>query len=84
MYSFGWSSSSVVIEGMFSIQNAGSENEQVVSRGGSFIGQTGFTSLGGNEFKAVDLSSTFVFKNTVQIAANTESFAIWAKSIDVS
>lgn len=46
MYSFGWASSSVVIEGMFSIQNAGSENEQVVSRGGSFIGQTGITSLG--------------------------------------
>ena len=84
MYSFGWTSSSVVIEGMFSIQNAGSENEQVVSRGGSLIGQTGITSLGGNEFKAVDLSSTFVLKNTVQIAANTESFAIWAKSINVS
>lgn len=84
MFSFGWVSSSVVIEGMFSIQNAGSENEQVVSRGGSFIGQTGITSLGGNEFKAVDLSSTFVLKNTVQIAANTESLAIWAKSINVS
>lgn len=84
MYSFGWTASSVVIEGMFSIQNAGSENEQVVSRGGSLIGQTGITSLGGNEFKAVDLSSTFVLKNTVQIAANTESFAIWPKSINVS
>jgi len=84
MFSFGWVSSSVVIEGMFSIQNAGSENEQVVSRGGSLIGQTGITSMGGNEFKAVDLSSTFVLKNTVQIAANTESFAIWAKSINVT
>lgn len=84
VYSFGWTASSVVIEGMFSIQNAGSETEQIITRGGSFIGQTGITSLGGNEFKTVDLSAPFLFKNTMQIAANTESFAIWAKSINVT
>ena len=84
VYSFGWASSSVVAEGMFSIQNAGSESEQVVTRGGSFIGHTGFTTMGGNEFKTVDLTSTFLLKNTMQIAANTESFAIWAKSINVT
>ena len=84
VYSFGWTASSVVIDGMFSIQNAGSETEQIVTRGGSLIGQTGITSLGGNEFKTVDLSAPFLFKNTMQIAANTESFAIWARSINVT
>jgi hypothetical protein len=84
VYSFGWTASSVVIEGMFSIQNAGSETEQIVTRGNSFIGQTGITSLNGNEFKSVDLSASFLFKNTMQIAANTESFAIWAKSINIT
>ncbi len=84
VYSFGWAASSVVIDAMFSIQNAGSETEQIVTRGGAFIGQTGVTSLGGNEFKTVDLSAPFLFKNTMQIAANTESFAIWARSINVT
>lgn len=84
VYSFGWAASSVVIEGMFSVQNSGSETEQIVTRGGSFIGQTGFTTLGGNEFKSVDLSSPFLFKNTMQIAANTESFALWFKSVNVT
>lgn len=84
VYSFSWTASSVVIEGMFSVQNSGSETEQIVTRGGSFIGQTGVTTLGGNEFKSVDLSSPFLFKNTMQIAANTESFALWFKSVNVT
>lgn len=84
VYSFSWTASSVVIEGMFSVQNSGSETEQIVTRGGSFIGQTGITTLGGNEFKSVDLSSPFLFKNTMQIAANTESFALWFKSVNVT
>ena len=84
VYSFGWTASSVVIEGMFSVQNSGSETEQIVTRGGAFIGQTGVTTLGGNEFKSVDLSSPFLFKNTMQIAANTESFALWFKSVIVT
>lgn len=84
VYSFGWTASSVVIEGLFSVQNSGSETEQIVTRGGSFIGQTGITTLGGNEFKSVDLSSPFLFKNTMQIAANTESFALWLKSVNVT
>lgn len=84
VYSFSWTASSVVIEGTFSVQNSGSETEQIVTRGGSFIGQTGITTLGGNEFKSVDLSSPFLFKNTMQIAANTESFALWFKSVNVT
>ena len=84
VYSFSWTASSVVIEGMFSVQNSGSETEQIVTRVGSFIGQTGITTLGGNEFKSVDLSSPFLFKNTMQIAANTESFALWFKSVNVT
>lgn len=84
VYSFGWTASSVVIEGMFSVQNSGSETEQIVTRGGALIGQTGITTLGGNEFKSVDLSSPFLFKNTMQIAANTESFALWFKSVNVT
>lgn len=84
VYSFGWTASSVVIEGLFSVQNSGSETEQIVTRGGSFIGQTGITTLGGNEFKSVDLSSPFLFKNTMQIAANTESFALWFRSVNVT
>lgn len=84
VYSFSWTASSVVIEGMFSVQNSGSETEQIVTRGGSFIGQTGITTLGGNEFKSVDLSSPFLLKNTMQIAANTESFALWFKSVNVT
>ena len=84
VYSFSWTASSVVIEGMFSVQNSGSETEQIVTRGGSFIGQTGVTTLGGNEFKSVDLSYPFLFKNTMQIAANTESFALWFKSVNVT
>lgn len=84
VYSFGWTASSVVIEGTFSVQNSGSETEQIVTRGGSFIGQTGVTTLGGNEFKSVDLSSPFLFKNTMQIAANTESFALWFKSVNIT
>ena len=84
VYSFSWTATSVVIEGMFSVQNSGSETEQIVTRGGSFIGQTGITTLGGNEFKSVDLSSPFLFKNTMQIAANTESFALWFKSVNVT
>lgn len=84
VYSFSWTASSVVIEGMFSVQNSGSETEQIVTRGGAFIGQTGITTLGGNEFKSVDLSSPFLFKNTMQIAANTESFALWFKSVNVT
>lgn len=84
VYSFGWTASSVVIEGMFSVQNSGSETEQIVTRGGALIGQTGITTLGGNEFKSVDLSSPFLFKNTMQIAANTESFALWFKSVNVN
>ena len=84
VYSFSWTATSVVIEGMFSVQNSGSETEQIVTRGGSFIGQTAITTLGGNEFKSVDLSSPFLFKNTMQIAANTESFALWFKSVNVT
>ena len=84
MYIYGWAAINVVIDGMFSIQNSGSETEQIVTRSGTFIGHTGFTALAGNEFKTVDLTSTFLLKNTMQIAANTESFAIWAKSINVT
>lgn len=84
VYVYIWAASSVVIDGMFSIQNSGSETEQIVTRSGTFIGATGFTALAGNEFKTVDLSASFLFKNTMQIAANTESFAIWAKSINVT
>ena len=84
MYLYGWAANNVVIDGMFSIQNSGSETEQIVTRSGTFIGNTGFTALAGNEFKTVDLTSTFLLKNTMQIAANTESFAIWAKSINVT
>ena len=84
MYIYGWAASNVVIDGMFSIQNSGSETEQIVTRSGTFIGNTGFTALAGNEFKTVDLSAPFLFKNTMQIAANTESFAIWARSINVT
>lgn len=66
-----------------SIENSGSETEQVVTRE-LVHWLTRFTTMGGNEFKTVDLTSIFLLKNTMQIAANTESFAIWAKSINVT
>lgn len=84
LYLYNWTVASVVAEGSFSIQNSGSETEQIVTRSGTFLGATGFTTLAGNEFKTVDLSAPFLLKNTMQISANTESFAIWARSINVT
>ena len=84
VYSFVWGSTLLVGEAAFSIQNAGTELEQVITRGSTFIGNTGATAFGANEFKAIDLSAPFLFKNSMQIAANTESLAIWPKSVNIN
>lgn len=84
MWQQNWTTTSTVLSGEFGWQSAGSADRQVVQRSGSIFGQTGVTSLSGNEFKNVDLSVAWLAKMSATISANTEMFAVGIAGIFIT
>lgn len=84
MWQYAWTSANNVVSGEYSWQACGSPGSQIVSRSGTLLGQVGFTSLAGNEFKAANLSGPWLLKHSMQIAANSEYFAVAISSANIT
>jgi hypothetical protein len=84
MWQYGWTSASNIVSGEYSWQVCGSPGSQIVSRSGTLLGQGGFTSLAGNEFKSANLSGPWLLKHSMQITANSEYFAVAIASANIT
>ncbi len=84
MWQYGWTTSNNMGSGEYMWQSAGGSDRQVVSRSGTMLGQSGFTSMAGNEFKSADLAATWLLKHSMAILTNTELLAINIASANIT